>query len=83
MSDSPIPLPPPTFEFMVFSLKTQAEMRLGLLAFGEEEFATVIAVRQHETAGLPAEFERLRNDIHCVQALSRNYAAKANAAAAA
>ena len=37
MSDSPIPLPPPTFEFMVFSLKTQAEMRLGLLAFGEEE----------------------------------------------
>ena len=37
MSDTGIPLPPPTFEFLVFSLKTQAEMRLGLLKFGEEE----------------------------------------------
>ena len=37
MSESEIPLPPPTFEFLVFSLKTQAEMRLGLLAFGEEQ----------------------------------------------
>jgi hypothetical protein len=35
MSDSPIPLPPPTLEFLVFSLKMQAEMRLGLLDFGE------------------------------------------------
>jgi len=35
MSDS-IPLPPPTFEFLVFSLKTQAEMRLGLLSFAAE-----------------------------------------------
>jgi hypothetical protein len=39
MSDSPIPLPPPTFEFLIFSLKTQAEMRLGLLAFDEEDDA--------------------------------------------
>ena len=37
MSDTPLPLPPPTFEFLVFSLKMQAEMRLGLLAFGEED----------------------------------------------
>ena len=36
MSDSDFPLPPPTFEFLVFSLKTQAEMHLGLVAFGEE-----------------------------------------------
>jgi uncharacterized protein DUF1844 len=33
MSD--IPLPPPTFEFLVFSLKMQAEMRMGLLKLGE------------------------------------------------
>jgi uncharacterized protein DUF1844 len=39
MSESEIPLPPPTFEFLVFSLKTQAEVRLGLLAFGEEQDA--------------------------------------------
>jgi len=36
MSDSGFPLPPPTFEFLVFSLKTQTEMQLGLLRFGEE-----------------------------------------------
>jgi uncharacterized protein DUF1844 len=39
MSESDFPLPPPTFEFLIFSLKTQAEMRLGLLAFGEEQDA--------------------------------------------
>jgi Domain of unknown function (DUF1844) len=37
MSESGFPLPPPSFEFLVFSLKTQAEMRLGLLSFGVEE----------------------------------------------
>jgi hypothetical protein len=36
MSDSGFPLPPPTFEFLVFSLKTQTEMQLGLFSFGEE-----------------------------------------------
>ena len=35
MSDTAIPLPPATFEFLVFSLKMQAEMRLGLLKLGE------------------------------------------------
>ena len=30
-------LPPPTFTFIVFSLRTQAEMQLGLMHFGEEE----------------------------------------------
>jgi hypothetical protein len=38
MSD--YPLPPPSFEFLVFSLKMQAEMRLGLLGFGEEKEET-------------------------------------------
>jgi hypothetical protein len=37
MSENEIPLPPPTFEFLVFSLKTQAELRLGLLKFGDEK----------------------------------------------
>jgi len=35
MPESEIPLPPATFEFLVFSLKMQAEMRLGLLKLGE------------------------------------------------
>lgn len=37
MSDSEYPLPPPTFEFLTISLKTQAEIQLGLLHFGEEK----------------------------------------------
>ena len=32
-----IPLPPASFEFLVFSLRAQAEMQLGLMHFGEEE----------------------------------------------
>jgi hypothetical protein len=32
-----IPLPPASFEFLIFSLRAQAEMQLGLLGFGEEE----------------------------------------------
>ena len=39
MSDAGFPIPPPTFEFLVFSLKMQAEMRLGLVNFGEEQDA--------------------------------------------
>jgi hypothetical protein len=31
------PLPPATFGFLVFSLRTQAEMQLGLMHFGGEE----------------------------------------------
>ncbi len=36
MSESGVPLPPPTFEFLVFSLKMQAEIRLGLLKMDDE-----------------------------------------------
>ena len=31
------PLPPASFEFLVFSFKTQAEIQLGLIHFGEEK----------------------------------------------
>ena len=37
MSDQEIPLPPATFEFLIFSLKTQTEMHLGLIHFGDEK----------------------------------------------
>ena len=32
-----IPLPPPTFEFLVLSLRSQAELQLGLIHYGEEK----------------------------------------------
>jgi len=37
MSDQEFPLPPATFEFLVLSLKTQTEVHLGMLHFGEEK----------------------------------------------
>jgi hypothetical protein len=37
MSDREYPIPPATFEFLILSLKTQAEMHLGLYHFGEEK----------------------------------------------
>lgn len=48
MSETGYPLPPPTFEFLVFSLKTQAEMQLWLLSFGESE------EKKEEDPDLPA-----------------------------
>jgi hypothetical protein len=37
MSDQEHSLPPATFEFMILSLKAQAEMYLGMFHFGSEE----------------------------------------------
>jgi hypothetical protein len=37
MSDSEFPIPPATFEFLTLSLKTQTEMHLGILHFGDEK----------------------------------------------
>ena len=37
--DFQIPLPPASFSFLVFSLRAQAEMQLGLMQFGQEEKA--------------------------------------------
>ncbi len=35
--DERMPIPPATFEYLTWSLRTQAEMHLGLLHFGEEK----------------------------------------------
>jgi len=37
MSEQDFPTPPATFDFLVLSLKTQTEVHLGLLHFGEEK----------------------------------------------
>jgi hypothetical protein len=63
MSDSPFPLPPPTFEFLVFSLKTQAEMRLGLLAFGEEQEGPDLPAARHAIDMLAMLGEKTRGNL--------------------
>ena len=35
--DFQIPMPPPSFSFIVLSLRAQAEVQLGLIHFGEEQ----------------------------------------------
>src|SRR4051795_7927066 len=37
--ETPMPLPPASFTFIVLSLRAQAEMQLGLMNFGQEEEA--------------------------------------------
>ena len=66
------PLPPASFEFLVVSLRTQAEMHLGILHFGEEKdrpepnvvesrfVIDLLAVLQEKTKGnLSVEEQRL------------------------
>ncbi len=64
MSESDFPLPPPTFEFLVFSLKTQAEVRLGLLAFGpEKEEKPDLAAARHAIDLLAMIAEKTRGNL--------------------
>ena len=64
MAENDIPLPPPTFEFLVFSLKTQAEVRLGLLKFGEEqEEAPDLKAARHAIDLLAMIHEKTRSNL--------------------
>ena len=49
-----IPLPPPSFSFLVLSLRAQAEMQLGLMQFGEEEKAEPDLLMARHTLDLMA-----------------------------
>jgi hypothetical protein len=70
MSDRDVPLPPPSFEFLVLSLRMQAEMNLGMLPQGESgqqpdlrlarHFIDLLAVLQEKTKGnLSMEEQRM------------------------
>lgn len=37
VEEDDLPLPPVSFDFLILSLKTQVEMQLGLIHFGEEK----------------------------------------------
>jgi len=47
MSDSEIPLPPASFEFLVLSFRMQAEMQLGLSPFGEKPVEPELKLARH------------------------------------
>jgi hypothetical protein len=60
MSEQDFPLPPPTFEFLVFSLKTQAELRLGILSYAEKPEQPDLRASRHaiDLLGMIAEKTR-------------------------
>lgn len=63
MAENDFPLPPPTFEFLVFSLKTQAEVRMGLLKFSEEEEQPDLNAARHAIDLLAMIHEKTRNNL--------------------
>jgi hypothetical protein len=64
MPENDFPLPPPTFEFLVFSLKTQAEMRLGLINFGEpQEDGPDLKAARHAIDLLAMIHEKTRSNL--------------------
>ena len=72
-----LPLPPATFDYLIFALRAQAEMHLGLLHFGEEKdrpmadlpgarhFIDLLALLQQKTEGnlTPEERRYLENSL--------------------
>ena len=63
MSESDFPLPPPTLDFLVFSLKMQAEIRMGLVAIpGEEKASTDLRAARHAIDTLAMIQEKTRGN---------------------
>jgi hypothetical protein len=59
--------------------ETPPQIITEVLDYSARAAEAIEAAAPHVTKN-KAEFLRLRNDIHCIRAMSRNYAAKANAA---
>jgi len=64
MNESDFPLPPPTFEFLVFSLKMQAEIRLGIVAMpGEQPSPPHLPAARHAIDTLAMIQEKTRGNL--------------------
>ena len=59
--------------------ETPPQIVREVLDFSHKAVEAIDAAREHVTKN-EDEFERLRNDIHCIRAMSQHYAAKVNAA---
>jgi hypothetical protein len=63
MDESDFPLPPPTLEFLIFSLKTQAEMRLGVIRTQDSEGAPDLGAARHAIDMLAMLGEKTRGNL--------------------
>jgi Domain of unknown function (DUF1844) len=57
------PLPPASFEFLVLSLRTQAEMQMGLLSFGDEPPECNLFLAQHSIDMLDLLRDKTRGNL--------------------
>ena len=63
-SDTPqMPLPPATFSFLVLSLRTQAEMQLGLMQYGEEKAEPDLMLARHSIDMLGMLLEKTKGNL--------------------
>ncbi|HUK18930.1 MAG TPA: DUF1844 domain-containing protein [Bryobacteraceae bacterium] len=58
-----MPLPPATFSFLVLSLRTQAEMQLGLMQFGEEKADPDLMLARHSIDMLGMLLEKTKGNL--------------------
>jgi hypothetical protein len=64
MNESDFPLPPATFEFLVFSLKMQAELRMGILMLpGETEASIDMNAARHTIDMLAMLAEKTKGNL--------------------
>ena len=58
-----LPLPPPSFELLIISLKMQAEMRLGLLGPAQEGESTDLPAARHAIDMIAMLFEKTKGNL--------------------
>src|ERR1035437_2854595 len=63
MSDQEVPLPPANFEFLVWSMRMQAEASLGAAPWGGEKQQINLPVARHTIAMLAWLQEKTRNNL--------------------
>ena len=63
MKDEAFPLPPATFEFLVFSLKMQADVRLGFMGAGDQEEPPDLPSARHAIDMLAMLEEKTRGNL--------------------
>ena len=63
MSESDFPLPPPSFEFLVLSLKMQAEMRMGIYGLSQDDEGPDLRAARHAIDLLGVLAEKTRGNL--------------------
>jgi hypothetical protein len=58
-----MPLPPPSFGFLVLSLRTQAEVHLGLMQFDEEKAEPDLELARHAIDLLAILLEKTKGNL--------------------